>query len=70
MQYYLIRLAARKHHQRSISLSIQPISYSKDLTYVATGPLTNIAAALKQDPSSKEVMGGALTVYRQCGPMA
>ncbi|MEK0306266.1 nucleoside hydrolase [Bifidobacterium favimelis] len=45
-------------------------TYGKDLTYVPTGPMTNIAAALKKAPEIKDeigkivLMGGALTV---CG---
>lgn len=45
-------------------------TYGKDLIYVPTGPLTNIAAALKKAPEIKDLigkivlMGGALTV---CG---
>lgn len=43
-------------------------TYGKDLIYVPTGPSTNMAAALKKDPSIKDkigrivMMGGALTV--------
>lgn len=42
--------------------------YGKDLVYVPTGPLTNLAAALKKAPEIKDeigrvvLMGGALTV--------
>ncbi|KAB7789114.1 nucleoside hydrolase [Bifidobacterium cebidarum] len=45
-------------------------TYGKDLIYVPTGPMTNIAAALKKAPEIKDeigkivLMGGALTV---CG---
>lgn len=45
-------------------------TYGKELTYVPTGPMTNIAAALKKAPEIKDeigkivLMGGALTV---CG---
>ena len=47
--------------------------YGKDLVYVPTGPLTNLSAAIKKDPSIIEEigrvvdMGGALTV---CGNVA
>ncbi|MFD0704605.1 nucleoside hydrolase [Alloscardovia venturai] len=43
-------------------------TYGKDLVYVPTGPLTNLAAALKKAPEIKDeigqvvLMGGALTV--------
>ena len=43
-------------------------TYGKDLVYVPTGPMTNIAAALKKAPEIKDeigeivLMGGALTV--------
>ena len=40
-------------------------TYGKDLVYVPTGPMTNIAAAIRKAPEIKDVlMGGALTV---CG---
>ena len=45
-------------------------TYSKDLVYVPTGPMTNIAAAIRKAPEIKDkigkivLMGGALTV---CG---
>lgn len=45
-------------------------TYGKDLYYVPTGPLTNLAAAIERDPSIQDeigrvvFMGGALTV---CG---
>lgn len=48
--------------------------YGKSLTYVATGPLTNIAAAIERDPDIKDkfgsivVMGGALTVSGNVAP--
>lgn len=50
--------------------------YGKELTVVATGPLTNLAAALKKEPSFKEmignvvIMGGALTVPGNVTPCA
>lgn len=50
--------------------------YGKDLTYVPTGPLTNIAAALKKAPEIKDeigqivLMGGALTVWGNVSPCA
>lgn len=43
--------------------------YGKDLVYVPTGPMTNIAAALKKAPEIKDeigkivLMGGALTIH-------
>lgn len=46
--------------------------YGKDLVYVPTGPMTNIAAALKKAPEIKDeigkivIMGGALTVPGNC----
>ncbi|KFI94089.1 putative nucleoside hydrolase protein [Bifidobacterium saguini DSM 23967] len=47
-------------------------TYGKDLIYVPTGPMTNIAAALKKVPEIKDeignivLMGGALTVPGNC----
>lgn len=44
-------------------------TYGKDLIYVPTGPMTNIAAALKKAPEIKDeigkivLMGGALTIH-------
>ena len=49
--------------------------YGDELVYVPTGPLTNLAAALKKDPSLAErltvvLMGGALTVSGNTSPWA
>ncbi|MGM9988117.1 MAG: nucleoside hydrolase [Bacillaceae bacterium] len=50
--------------------------YGKELTIVATGPLTNLAAALEKEPAFKEmvgnvvIMGGALTVPGNTTPFA
>ncbi|NEG54217.1 nucleoside hydrolase [Bifidobacterium platyrrhinorum] len=47
-------------------------TYGKDLVYVPTGPMTNIAAALAKAPEIKDeigrivLMGGALTVPGNC----
>ncbi|BDR54325.1 ribosylpyrimidine nucleosidase [Bombiscardovia apis] len=49
-------------------------TYGKDLIYVATGPMTNIAAAFERDPSiineigNIVIMGGALTVSGNVAP--
>ncbi|MDO4910392.1 MAG: nucleoside hydrolase [Corynebacterium sp.] len=49
-------------------------TYGEDLVYVPTGPMTNIAAALKKDPSiAKKIgnivlMGGAVTVHGNVSP--
>ena len=48
--------------------------YKEDLIYIPTGPLTNLAAALKKDPSISSLigrvvfMGGALTVPGNVSP--
>ncbi|MCO6559424.1 MAG: nucleoside hydrolase [Bifidobacterium sp.] len=48
--------------------------YGEELTYVATGPLTNIAAAIAKEPDIKNeigkivIMGGALTVSGNVAP--
>jgi len=50
--------------------------YGKDLTLVPTGPLTNLAAAIKKDPDlptkigNVTIMGGALTVPGNVTPYA
>ncbi|MDU5109778.1 MAG: nucleoside hydrolase [Clostridium sp.] len=50
--------------------------YGKDLTIVATGPLTNIAEAIKKSPETMRkvnkivIMGGALTVPGNVSPFA
>ena len=50
--------------------------YGKDLIIIPTGPLTNLAAALKKDPESADLignvtfMGGALTVEGNVTPVA
>lgn len=49
--------------------------HGDDLVIVATGPMTNLAAAIKQDPSFAEnahivIMGGALTVPGNVSPWA
>lgn len=50
--------------------------YEKDLTIVATGPLTNIAEAIKKSPETMRkvkkivIMGGALTVPGNVSPFA
>lgn len=50
--------------------------YGKDLTVVATGPMTNIAAAIKKDHDAMKmvgnitIMGGALTVPGNVTPVA
>lgn len=47
-------------------------AYGKDLVYVPTGPLTNLAAAIEKDPTivgkigRVVLMGGALTVCGNC----
>ena len=47
-------------------------TYGKDLVYVPTGPMTNIAAAIRKAPEIKDeigrivLMGGALTVPGNC----
>ncbi|RSX58163.1 nucleoside hydrolase [Bifidobacterium samirii] len=47
-------------------------TYGKDLVYVPTGPMTNIAAAIEKAPEIKDeigdivLMGGALTVPGNC----
>ncbi|MBY4797423.1 nucleoside hydrolase [Collinsella sp. AGMB00827] len=49
-------------------------TYGKDLVYVPTGPLANLAAAIERDPSIKTkignvvLMGGALTVPGNVNP--
>lgn len=49
-------------------------TYGKDLTYVPTGPMTNIAAALRKAPEIAQqigrivLMGGALTVCGNVSP--
>ena len=49
-------------------------TYGKDLVYVPTGPMTNIAAALRKAPEIKDeigkivLMGGALTVCGNVSP--
>lgn len=49
-------------------------TYGKDLVYVPTGPMTNIAAALRRAPEIKDeighivLMGGALTVCGNVSP--
>lgn len=51
-------------------------TYQKDLLYIPTGPQTNIATALRKDPSIKDkigrmiLMGGALTVPGNVHPWA
>ncbi|RBP97921.1 nucleoside hydrolase [Bifidobacterium aemilianum] len=51
-------------------------TYGKDLIYVPTGPMTNIAAALRTAPEIKDqigkivLMGGALTVCGNVSPWA
>lgn len=51
-------------------------TYGEDLIYVPTGPLTNLAAALRKDPSIASrigqvvLMGGALTVPGNVSPCA
>lgn len=57
--------------QSAVDFIIEAVKqYGKDLIYVPTGPLTNLAAALKKAPEIKDeigrvvLMGGALTV---CG---
>lgn len=50
--------------------------YSKDLIIIPTGPMTNLAAALKKDPEIADLignvtfMGGALTVEGNVTPVA
>lgn len=50
--------------------------YGKDLTIVATGPMTNIASAIKKDKDAMKkvgnitIMGGALTVPGNVTPVA
>lgn len=55
--------------QSAVDFIIESVKkYGKDLVYVPTGPLTNLAAALKKAPEIKDeigqvvLMGGALTV--------
>lgn len=55
--------------QDAVDFIIEAVKqYGKDLVYVPTGPMTNIAAALKKAPEIKDeigeivIMGGALTV--------
>ncbi len=55
--------------QSAVDFIIEAVhKYGKDLVYVPTGPDTNIAAAIKKDPSIVDeignivIMGGALTV--------
>lgn len=59
----------------AVDFIIQAVhEYGKDLVYVPTGPLTNLSAAIKKDPSIiQEIgrvvdMGGALTVPGNVAP--
>lgn len=51
-------------------------TYGKELTIVATGPMTNLAAAIRQDKETMQklgkivIMGGALTVCGNVSPFA
>ncbi|MDN2452332.1 nucleoside hydrolase [Lactobacillus sp. UCMA15818] len=63
--------------QSGIDFLIDAIhKYKKDLLLVPTGPLTNLAAAIKQDPAITKLighvtlMGGALTVPGNVSPVS
>jgi len=63
--------------QSAVDFIIEAVhTYKDQLVYVPTGPLTNLAAALRKDPSIKDeigrvvLMGGALTVPGNVSPCA
>jgi purine nucleosidase len=73
-----LKPAGRKAEEKSaVDFIIESVhEYGKELVYVPTGPLTNLAAAIRKDPTIVDeigevvLMGGALTVPGNVSPVA
>lgn len=76
-ELYLDNSKRKAQEKKGVDFLIEAAKkYKEELVIVATGPMTNLAAAIKKDEAFKEfggkivIMGGAVTVPGNCGPFS